>query len=99
MIKIQCKKGQTGGMYKALGFYKEITLNVALKTFMIFPEGQISRGMWVVLQYQKINSYLLRLFTPKGTLWTSRQVILLLQHLGEWKYQSSAAWSTMESKL
>lgn len=75
MIKIQCKKGQIGGMHKALGFYKEITSNVALKTFMIFPEGQISQGMWVVLQDQKINSCLLRLFTPKGTLWTSRQVI------------------------
>lgn len=45
-----------GGMYKALGFYKEITLNVALKTFISLSEGQIAQGRWVVLQDQENKS-------------------------------------------
>lgn len=43
-------------MYKALGFDKETTLNVALKTFMIFP-GYIAQGGRAVLQNQE-NKFL-----------------------------------------
>lgn len=53
ITKIRRERGQAKDMRKVLGFYKEITLNIALKIFMIFSERQIAWSSWAVLQDQK----------------------------------------------
>ena len=70
-----CKKDKIRDVYKALGFDKKITLNMALKACVILP-GPIVQGGWAVLQNQENEFQSPKIIYPQKVLQTLVQVIL-----------------------